>query len=512
MVTSEAGHFVALGVFAYGHGGARAVGIAGLVRVLPAGVLAPVAATLADRFRRERFLLVVSLVGAAALIGSALAAWEDSIVPVVALAAVVGIASTLFRPALQAMLPSLSRTPTDLIRANAITSTLEGVGTLVGPLVAGALVAVASVEAALLAWAVVVAAAAVLLAPMRLEGQLPETVRVSRAREVLAGLAVAVGSGGARVIVALAVLQTFVRGCLNVLIVVAAYRLLEGGAGTVGLITGALGLGGLVGALLAARLRSRGLAERFAASLVVWGTPIALMAVHPSRVVIVLLVAIVGVANSVEDVSAVTLLQRSVPAAVLARAFGAFWGLAMAGLAVGSAVAPALVGLVGERLAFVVVGAILPVGALLAFPRLRRLEDAIVPQESLQRIDAVPMLEPLSLAAKERLAAALVPIDVVAGEVIVREGDVGDRFYLLDDGELVVDTGDRRRTLVAPDSFGEIALLRDVPRTATVTASGPARLHALQRKDFLGAVTGHAAATAAASAVVEERLAADTPA
>ena len=140
-IGAEWAHFVALGVFAYGAGGTTAVGVAGLARMLPAALVAPLASTLGDRFRRERFLLGIAAVGAAALLASALVFFTAPSEPLIfALAAVIGISSTLFRPALQAILPSLARTPKELIAANGATSTIESLGTLVGPLLAGVLV------------------------------------------------------------------------------------------------------------------------------------------------------------------------------------------------------------------------------------------------------------------------------------------------------------------------------------------------------------------------------------
>ena len=144
-VSAEWAHFVALGVFAYGHGGSAAVGVAGLMRLLPAAVIAPFATSLGDRFRRERFLLGVVLLGAAALVISAVGAFMGDRVVVFAAGSAVGVCSTLFRPALIALLPSLARTATELIAANGATSTIESLGTLLGPLVAGVLVAYASV-------------------------------------------------------------------------------------------------------------------------------------------------------------------------------------------------------------------------------------------------------------------------------------------------------------------------------------------------------------------------------
>src|SRR6267143_6471009 len=144
-------------------GGTAAVGVAGLVRLLPAGIVAPLAAPLGDRFRRERFLLTMTLVGAAALAGSAVAALADQQALVFVLAGVVGLSSTLTRPALQALLPSLARTPEELIASNGATSTIESLGTLAGPLLAGALIAVAPVGVVFAAAAAIATAGAVLL-------------------------------------------------------------------------------------------------------------------------------------------------------------------------------------------------------------------------------------------------------------------------------------------------------------------------------------------------------------
>ena len=142
-IVSEWAHFVALGVFAYDAGGTTAVGIAGLARMLPAAVVAPLASSLGDRYRRERVLVATALVGACALAGSAAAFFAGGNAPLVyALAAVIGITSTLFRPAMQAVLPSLARTPEELIAANGASSTIESLGTLAGPLLAGVLVSV----------------------------------------------------------------------------------------------------------------------------------------------------------------------------------------------------------------------------------------------------------------------------------------------------------------------------------------------------------------------------------
>ena len=508
-IAAELAHFVALGVFAYQQGGTTAVGVAGLVRLLPAAVIAPLAAPLGDRFRRERFLLVMTLVGAAALAGSAVAALADERALVFVFAAIIGLSSTLTRPALQALLPSLARTPEELIASNGATSTIESLGTLVGPLLAGLLIALGDVSLAFGVGSVTLLVGAALLARVRVDSRvdLSGGNRESVRRMIAVGLQTVVRTPRTRLVIGLTMAQTFVRGCLNVLIVVAAFRVFHGGAAAVGYLTAAIGVGGLLGAIGAMTLGGRRLAAPFGLSLVFWGIPIVLIAPRPYFAAAILLLAVVGAANSVEDVAVFTLLQRIIPDEMLTRILGLVWGLAMGGVAIGSIVAPTIVRAIGPRPAFVLVGSILPLLTLLAYRPLVEIDRTVAPPAALELIDRVPMFAPLSIAAKERIASNLISVPTRAGDVVIRSGDHGDRFYLVETGELDIDADGRHSPAGPADYFGEIALLRDVPRTATVTAAVDSQLYALQRDDFLAAVTGHSAARAAGDAVADARMA-----
>jgi MFS family permease len=506
-IAAEWAHFVALGVFAYDHGGTRAVGLAGLVRLLPAAVIAPFAASLGDRFRRERVLLAMTLVGTVALGGSAAAFFANSRLLVFAFAALLGVATTLIRPALQALLPSLARTPEELIAANGASSTIESVGTLVGPLVAGILVSLANGGVVFAGSAAALLAAAVLLRVVHVEGRIETADETGAWQMVSEGLRSIWRAADARLLIGLVAAQAFVRGCLNVLIVVAAFRVLDAGAGAVGYMTAAIGVGGLAGAIGAMTLEGRALAVPFGGALVFWGAPLMLFAPRPEVVAAVLLLAVVGAANSFEDVAVFTLLQRLIPDELLTRVLGVLWGLAMGAVALGSILAPTVVGWVGPRSAFAVVGGLLPLLVVLSYRRLVAIDRAALPAPELELIDRVPMFAPLSLAAKERIAAKLAPRPVRAGEVVISAGDEGDGFYIVGDGEFDIDARGRHATAHRADYFGEIALLRDVPRTATVKATVDSRLLELRRDDFLAAVTGHAVAHAAGQEVAEARLA-----
>jgi MFS family permease len=510
-ITAEWAHFVALGVFAYDAGGTVAVGIAGLVRLLPAALVAPFAASLGDRFRRERFLVAVAVVGSAALAGSAAAYYAGkNEVLVFVLAAFVGLASTLVRPALQALLPSLARTPQELIAANSATSTVEGLGTLVGPLGAGVLVSLADVGVVFAVGSIAFAAAAVLFARVRVEGRVhaaPASAVRGALRSALSGFETALRERRPRLVIGLVFAQAFVRGCLNVLIVVTVFEVLDADPGAVGYLTAALGVGGLIGAFGSLAVVRHRLAVPFGLALVFWGLPIALVAPRPDLALTLVLLTIVGAANSVEDVALFTLIQRIVPDDVLTRVLAVVWAAAMGAVALGSVAAPALVEAVGPRRALVVVGAILPLLALLSWRGLVEIDKTVAaPTAELALVDAVPMFAPLSIAAKEYMARRLVSVPVSAGDVVIRAGDPGDRFYIVADGEFDVLADGADRKMVEGDSFGEIALLRDVPRTATIRAVVDGQLYALERADFLAAVTSHSAARIAGEAVVEERL------
>jgi len=507
-IGAEWAHFVAFGVYAYDVGGPTAVGIAGLVRLLPAAIVAPFAASLGDRFPRERFLLGLMLVAALALGASAVAFFADAEYLVFAFAALLGFAVTLIRPALQALLPSLARSPEELIASNGATATVESLGTLIGPLLAGLLVSLADAGVVFAAGAGAFAVAAILVARVTVEDRVSLTSPGEGARKLLAaGFGAIARTPRIRLVVSLIFAQAFVRGCLNVLIVVAAFQVLDAGGEAVGYMTAALGVGGFVGAVGAMTLGGQRLAVPFGVALVFWGLPIALMGPLPDLPFALLMLAVVGAANSVEDVAAFTLLQRLIPDRILTRVFGVLWSLAMGGVALGSIAAPALVEAVGPGQAFVAVGAILPLLTLATYRRLAAIDRDATPVPELALVQQVPMFQPLSVAAKERVAANLASLSVPAGAVVIRAGERGDSFYLVDDGALEITAEGLRTTAAGGDYFGEIALLRDVPRTATVTALVDSRLYVLQRDDFLAAVTGHEAARSAGHAVAEERLA-----
>jgi MFS family permease len=511
---SVVGHWaygIALAVYAYEQGGAPAVGLVGLIRFLPPAIVGPFTAMLADRFRRERVMVTADLTRAVLLGAAALTvAMDGPPWAVYTLAGLVAVAFSAIRPAQAALLPSLARSPAELTAANVASSTIESVGVFAGPALGGILLAATSASVVFGAAAVGFAYSATLVS--RVERQPRSAARGERRhilREFSAGYVTVVREPNLRVLVTLLVAQTLVAGALNVLIVVSALRLLDLGEEGVGYLTSALGIGGVLGAVVSIALVGRGrLTSDFTIGIVLWGLPIAIMGLWPEPIPAFLLLTIVGMGNTLVDVSAFTLLQRAVPDEVLGRVFGAVQSLWVGAIGLGSILAPLAIELIGIEGALIVTGSILPVLAALLWRRLSALDRAApIPERELELLRGIEIFRPLPSPVLEGLAGAMAPMRVEAGREIVREGEAGDRFYVIAEGRVEVVKDDQVINEEGPgEFFGEIALLRDVPRTATVRAKTDVELRALERDDFIGAVTGHAASAEAADSVVATRL------
>ena len=516
-VAGEWAAIVALGVFAYREGGTAAVGLVGLIRMLPSSVAAPFASLLADRFARERVMVAADLARAVAVGGAAAGALMDGPPALVyGLAGFVAVVSTAFRPAQAAILPSLASGPEELAAANVVSSTIESVAFFAGPALGGLLLAATSPGWVFAAQAGAFLWSAALLLRLKSEGPAREATATSAGlgEELLGGFRAIGRDARLRLILGLFGAQTLVHGAMNVFVVALALQVLEIGASGVGFLTSADGIGGILGGLVALGLVGRrGLAARFGVGLALWGLPIALIGVWPQPTVVFMLLACVGVANAIVDVSGLTLLQRSIPDEVLARVFGILESLVLGTIAVGAVLAPVLVSALGVRGAFVMTGAFLPVLAVLSWRRLAAL-DALSParpRES-ELLRGVPFLTALPAPTLEGLAGALEPVRVAAADEIVRAGEAGERFYVIDEGEVdVTVSGESVGLLGSGEYFGEIALLRDIPRTATITARTDVSLYALGRNQFVAAVTGHAPSADSADAVVSTRLASLRP-
>jgi predicted MFS family arabinose efflux permease len=511
-VTGEWGYLVAIAVYANAHGGASAVSLVLVLRWVASALTASWLAYFADRYPRERVMLAADLSRVAAMSLMAVAAfrgWSPAVV--YALAAFVAVASKTFRPAQAALLPRLAGSPEELTAANVSSTAIESVGSFLGPALGGLLLAATSVGWVFVADAVTLVWSATLVLQIRppREQQQPAE-HESVLRELGAGFRALGAEPDARLIVALYWCQTFVAGALRVLVVVTALDLLKVGTSGLGFLNAAVGVGGLFGVGIAfALVGRRRLANDFGLGLVLIGAGLALIGVWPTLLVALLLMAVFGVGNTLVDVSAVTLMQRAVRDEVLGRVFGALESLLVAGLAAGALVAPLLIHAFGIRTALIATGAVLPVLTVFTWTRLRAIDSrAHVPTERIQLLQANPIFAPLPPSTIEHLAAKLIPRRVATGDMIVRQGDPGDLFYIVENGRVRVEIdGEEVNDLWPGEAFGEIALLHDVPRTATVTALEDTELLALERDEFIAAVTGYAPSREAADAVIGARIA-----
>jgi MFS family permease len=509
-------YVVAVAVFAYAEGGAAAVGLVALIRVFPAAAIAPFAAVLSDRFRRERVMLFSDLTRAAVLVCAALVvAFSLPAGIVYSLAGVVTILSTTFRPAQSALLPTISRSPEELTAANVVMSTIAAIGSFAGPALGGVLLATTSVEAVFSVTAATFLLSAFFVARIRAEA--PPAGRAEReaerrlAQEAFAGFSTILAEPKLRLLTGLYCAQTVVAGALGVLIVVASFRLLGLGSSGVGYLNSAFGVGGLIGAGLTVALVARQkLASDFAIGTLLWGIPLILIGLFPSSAAALVLIAFIGIGDTLVEVAAPTLLQRAVPDEVLGRVFGAVESLIIGAMGIGAIVADPLIDWIGVRGALIATGCLLPALGLLFWHRLGAIDAAFaLPARQLALLRDIPIFAPLPPAQVERLARELVPMRAAPAEMIVREGEAGDHFYIVDSGELEVTIEAKPVRRLGPgEHFGEIALLRDMPRTATVTAGSDVRLYTLERDEFIAAVTGHAPSVEAADAVISQRLAA----
>jgi MFS family permease len=503
---------IAVVVYAYEQGGATAVGVVGLARWVAAAIASPFAAILGDRYERRWVMAGSDIARAVLIAGAALTVFADAPpIVVYVVAGGVSVVATAFRPAEAALIPSLARTPEELTAANVAASTIESVGIFGGPAIGGLLLAAAGTGVVFLVTGGAMLWSAFLIARIRPGIEVEDSGErepVSVLDELLAGFRAIAHERRTRFLVGLFSAQTFVDGMLSVLIVVIALKLLDTGQAGVGFLNSAVGVGGLLGALAAAALvgRRRQAAD-FGLGIFIWGVPIALVAIWPNQAFVLVLLAVVGIGNTIVDVSGMTLLQRSAPDDVLARVFGVLESVLLLAGALGAVAAPLLLNWLGTRGALIVAGSLLPLVVIPAWPRLNAIDRAAeVPVERLELLRANPIFAPLPASTLEQLAHALEEVPASAGEEIVRQGEPGDRFYLIKEGgfDVYVD-GEPVQSLEAGDSFGEIALLRNVPRTATVRARTEAVLYALDRRHFLAAVTGFGPSLSAAEGIIGMR-------
>jgi MFS family permease len=498
-------------VFAYAIGGSVAAGLVAVIQLVPAALFAPIGSLLSDLYPRDRMIFFSYLAQALAMAATGAALFIHAPVALVYfLAAVMSSSITLTRPVQGALLPMLAETPEELIAANVAAGTIESVSIFVGPLLTGLLFTALTPGGIFFVMAVIELGGGLMVRRLRFHD-----AQAARRRTSTTGLMSSLLGGFVikdrepRLLLAVIATQFVVLGAVDVLFVVLAFRVLHIGRPGTGFLNSAFGAGGVIGSALGVLLIGRKrLTPTLLASAAALGVSLALAGLATRTVVVLLLLLVCGGGRALMDLAGRSLLQRVVPQETLSSAFGALEGLAMAGLALGAVLAPFFMKTLGTRPAFLVIGCLLPAVGLLAWRTLGRLDSkALVPLNRLRVLQSLPLFSGLEAPVLERLALSLVVVEVRAGAVVFRQGDVGDLFYVIDEGRVQVRIHDRAlKELGEGDFFGEIALLRRVRRTATIVATTDARLFTLDGDKFVEAVTGETGRRQSADRIVDQRL------
>lgn len=520
----------AVAVWAYGVGGPKAVGIFMAVRLAVMAISTPFVATFADRYSRKLVMIYSDLYCGVLITFATICLFADTpALPIFVLAVMTSFGGSSFRAAQGAITPQLANTTEELTASNGTSSTLESLAIFVGPAIAAGLLAIADVEVVFLLNVVSFLWSMFMVSGIRIEHAVEEpepppedhheTLReiVEDVEEKTEGF-IAETSAGFRSIwrdkdllitVIQGSAQTVVAGATAVFPLVMAVEILDVGAKGVGWLDSACGVGAILGGVFAISRSSKNrLAQDMTFGVVLWSLPLLLVTIWPFPIVAFAAMALLGFGNPLVDVNLFTIVQRVTPDEVLGRVLGALEACLIATMAIGAAITPWLLHEFGLRTTLAILGLAVTGVALAGFPRMRHLDHRLVVPDGLPLLQSISMFGPLSPVVLEALARALVRVEVGAGEVVVHEGDESDRFYVIESGRVEVTAADGQvlRQEGPGDYFGEIGLLRDVPRTATITTLEGTVLLALPREEFLDAVTGQGEARRLAEDVVARRL------
>ncbi|HEX2404601.1 MAG TPA: MFS transporter, partial [Acidimicrobiia bacterium] len=484
-------------------------GLVAFLQLAPAAVFAPVGATLGDRFRREVMLTLAYAVFAASSASVAIALYADWPVGwIYFLAAVNATVLTLVRPFHESLLPALARSTEQLTAGYVAGGTIENLGWIAGPLLAGLIAT---------AWetgAVFVITTALLLAGTILVWSVKTSTAADRATDQSAIQMIVEGFGALResrprVILLMLTSVIFLAGVLEVATIVLAFEVFGSEDSGAAWLNSAIGIGAAAGSVLAVVLIGRKyLAPSMTRGLLLIAVAVSLIPVLGSQAVALVALAVMGAGWTFVDVSGRIMLQRVIPLGGLSRAFGVLEGTSMAAEALGSVAGAVLIGWLGVGWTLVVASLLVIVVLLVNRGALQEADvGVIVPIEHLHLLRSTPMFAALGPAELERLARTIDEESVGPGSAICVQGEPGERFYFVERGTArVVRDGLDVATLGTGDFFGEIALLRDIPRTATVEAVSDLDLLVLERGPFLDAIKSSACQIEAAQAVSQTRM------
>ncbi len=493
MNVSEWGFIAALSVHAYQQGGALDVGLIGLrflAGAVSSAIIAPLVAS------RRGLLGVVAFLRAVLLGAAAVAAIGGSEFGVVLIFVVAdAIVAATYRPAQSRLMPSLAHSPQELTQAVAGTSMAKTVGQAVGALLGGIAVGLISPPSVMACEAGVMLLS--LACTFRLGGRpaADSGSASSRLREGLAAFPGVLSDAAAWPLVVASVLRTLVRGLWGALLVVVALRLLHASDSSVGLLQAAAGLGVLFALpVTASQIGRPRLGIPCIASFVAAGLALVLVGASSGLPLVAALVFIWGAAMAIADATSLSLLHRLLPTHAFSRTVAVMESLKLLTEGIGALLAPALVALFGLRAALVIAGLPLPVLMVTTWVRVRRSDQLAAGRGAIvARLHRAPLFRELDMASLEQLAASAHPVEAHPGDEPIVQGAPGDRFYVIAAGEAdVLIDGLRVRRIGAADDFGERALLRDTPRTATIRALTEMRLLTIEREAFLEALMGEA--------------------
>ena len=507
---------IALGVYGFEAHGVAGVGLVALIRLLPGALASPFAGLVADRYSRRAVLICSALAMAAVLAGAAIAAGLDAPVDVVfVFPALFAIVASAYAPAEAAMFPLLARTPQELSASNVNHSAMDNGGFLARR---GRHRPAAHRDLArhrLRAsppWSP--RAATPGADPVRRDSR-PEYAEEEELsgvlRETTLGLRALIFQPALRLTSLTLIALMLFEGFADVIIIAMALEQLHLEEGSVGFLNAAWGIGALLGSAGAgadARPRQAGRGDRRRQPLPRRRDRPARLP-GPKRRPTYLGWFGIGLGFIFVEVAAKTLMHRLGSDETMGRVISALESGRLAAMALGSIGAIVLVEALHPRGALIALGALMPVFVLVCWIRLRAFEvGAPVAEDRYQLLRANSIFAPLPIATVERLSHDLSPVTAGAGEDVIVQGEHGDRFFLIESGQVeVFENGDFRRNEGPGESFGEIALLHDVPRTATVRATVETTLLSLEREQFLAAVTGHRRSSQLAGSVVDDRWA-----
>jgi len=506
---AEMANFIAILIYAYEVGGSPALGLVAFLTLAPAAVFAPIGATLGDRFRREVMLTVAYAVYAATTAVVALALYAEwSVGMVYLLAAINATVLTLVRPLHESLLPALARSTEQLTAGYVAGGTIENLGWIAGPLLAGLTAAAWGISAVFAITTALLLVGTILVWGVKTTTAPDPGTGQNAVQMTLEGFS-AFRDSRPRVILVLLNSVVFLAGVVEVAIIVLAFEVFGSEDAGVAWLNTVIGVGAAAGSVLAVVLIGRRhLAPSMTRGLVLIAVSVSLIPAFRSQAAALVALAIMGAGWTFDDVSGRIMLQRVIPVGGLSRAFGVLEGSSMAAEALGSAAGAILIGWLG-------VGWVLLVGSLLLIIMLlvnrRALQAAdvgvVVPIEHLHMLRSLSMFAALGPAELERLATSVNEESVRSGAAVCVQGELGERFYLVERGTArVLRDGVDVAALGAGDFFGEIALLKDIPRTATVVAESDLDLLVLEREFFLDAIKSSACQIEAARAISQTRM------